>query len=69
MGWRRMAWRRGVLLAGLGALYLLHNDFWNWGAPHRVAALWGLPAGFVWHVALCLAAAGWMAAMVRWWPE
>lgn len=60
-----MTWRRGVFLAGLAVLYLLHNDFWNWGAPRPVVALWSLPAGFVWHVGLCLAAAAWMAVGVR----
>lgn len=60
--------RKLLLLAGLGGLYLLHNDFWNWGAPYRLEALWGLPAGFVWHVLFCLAAAAWMWWMVRWWP-
>jgi len=60
--------RKAVLVAGLVLLYLLHNDFWNWDAPHRLSGLWGLPAGFVWHVVYCLAAAGWMWAIVRWWP-
>lgn len=55
----------GIAGAALAALYLLHNDVWFWGAPHRLTVLWGLPAGFVYHVAFCFAAAGVMALLAR----
>jgi hypothetical protein len=56
-------------LAALGLLWLLHHDFWLWDAPHRLPRLAGLPAGFVYHVAYCLAAAGLMAVIARFaWP-
>lgn len=43
--------------AGLALLYLLHNDVWLWSEPHRLPWAWSLPAGFVYHVVFCLAAA------------
>lgn len=52
---------RRALAAALAALWLLHNDLWLWDAPHRVAAAWGLPAGFLYHLGYCLAAAALMA--------
>lgn len=49
----------------LAVLFLLHHDVWLWDAPHRLAWAAGLPAGFVYHVAYCFAAAALMAVLVR----
>ncbi len=50
------------MFAALGLLYLLHNDFWLWSEPRS----WlGLPAGLVYHLGYCLAAALLMALVVR----
>ena len=46
-------------------LFALHHDFWLWDAPHRVAWAAGLPAGFLYHVGYCLAAAAAMALLAR----
>ena len=48
---------RGLLYALLVVLYLLHNDFWFWRQPRE---LFGLPAGFVYHVSFCLVASALM---------
>lgn len=48
---KKLAW------AGVGLLYLLHNDVWLWSEPHRLPWAWSLPAGFVYHVVFCVAAA------------
>ena len=53
--------RRLVFLA-LVALYLLHNDFWNWDQLRWVGAL---PAGLAFHVAYCLVASLLMWLLVR----
>jgi hypothetical protein len=61
--------RTRAALTALALFWLLHNDFWLWDAPHRLPWLAGLPAGFAYHVAYCLAAAGLMAAIARFaWP-
>ena len=52
---------RRALYVALAALYLLHNDFWFWRQPRE---LFGLPAGFVYHVSFCLVASALMAALV-----
>jgi hypothetical protein len=51
--------------AGVAALFGLHFDAWFWHAPEPVASLWGLPAGFLYHVLYCLVAAAWMAVLWR----
>ncbi len=51
---------------GLGLLFALHHDFWFWDRPRLVL---GLPAGLLYHVLYCVAAAGLMAfAVRRAWP-
>ncbi len=51
----------------LGILYLLHNDLWLWDDGRLLA---GLPAGLVYHVGFCAAAAGILYLLVtRAWPE
>jgi hypothetical protein len=58
-----------VALPALALCGLLHNDFWLWDAPPRLPWLAGRPAGFAYHGAYCLAAAGLMAAIARFaWP-
>ena len=50
----------------LGILYLLHNDLWLWDDGRLVA---GLPAGLVYHVGFCAAAAVMLFLLVtRAWP-
>ena len=50
----------------LGILYLLHNDLWLWDDGRLVA---GLPAGLVYHVGFCAAAAVMLYLLVtRAWP-
>ena len=53
---------RRLLYLALAALYLLHNDFWFWTERREI---FGLPAGFAYHVAYCLAASALMAALVN----
>ncbi len=57
---------RGMVYVLLGILYLLHNDLWLWDDGRLVA---GLPAGLVYHVAFCAAAAGMLYLLVTHaWP-
>ncbi|HET9482046.1 MAG TPA: DUF3311 domain-containing protein [Candidatus Polarisedimenticolia bacterium] len=59
--------KRRLALAGLPALYLLHNDFWLWDDRREVL---GLPAGLAYHVAYCLLASLLLWAVVRYaWPS
>ena len=64
----RLAGRRSrhLVYILLGILYLLHNDLWLWDDGRLVA---GLPAGLVYHVGFCAAAAGMLYLLVtRAWP-
>lgn len=56
--------RRGAawFYAALGLLFVLHHDFWFWDEPRLVL---GLPAGLLYHVLYCVAAAALMALAVR----
>lgn len=56
--------RRGAawLVVALVLLALLHHDFWFWDEPRWVL---GLPAGLLYHVLYCVAAAALMALAVR----
>lgn len=57
---------RSAVYILLGILYLLHNDLWLWDDGRLVA---GLPAGLVYHVGFCAAAAGMLYLLVtRAWP-
>ena len=57
---------RHLVYVLLGILYLLHNDLWLWNDGRLVA---GLPAGLVYHVGFCAAAAGILYLLVtRAWP-
>lgn len=57
---------RNAVYVLLGILYLLHNDLWLWNDGRLVA---GLPAGLVYHVGFCAAAAGMLYLLVtRAWP-
>ena len=58
-----------VLLALVVAMYVLHQDFWNW---QRIEPLvFGfLPIGLAYHAAYSILAAGMMAVLVRFaWPR
>jgi hypothetical protein len=59
-----MSRRLRLLLIGasLVAFFLLHDDFWLAADPRLVL---GLPAGLLYHVLYCVAAAGLMAVLVR----
>ena len=52
---------RRVFLLGVAIFYLLHNDLWLWNDPRLVL---GLPAGLVYHLAYCLAAAALMGLLL-----
>lgn len=53
---------------GVAAFLVLHHDWWNWGVA-RPLAFGILPVGLWYHAVYTLAAAGVMAALVRWyWP-
>ncbi len=53
--------------AGLGLLFLLHNDFWNWTDSSRVL---GLPVGLFYHLAFCAVATVLFFLLVRHaWPR
>ena len=61
--------RTWVLLALVVAVYVLHQDFWNW---RRIEPLvFGfLPIGLAYHVAYSILAACLMAVLVRFaWPR
>lgn len=62
--------KKSVMLTVLVvAVYLLHQDFWNW---KRIEPLiFGfLPIGLAYHVGYSLVAALTMAVLVRWaWPK
>ena len=52
---------RRVFLLGIALFYLLHNDLWLW---HDSSLVLGLPAGLVYHLAYCLAAAALMGLLL-----
>ena len=60
--------KRALLLILVGALYIVHQDFWFWRtARPLVFAI--LPIGLFYHACFSLASAALMAALVRWaWP-
>ncbi|MBN8729238.1 MAG: hypothetical protein J0L64_01765 [Acidobacteria bacterium] len=60
--------RAAILSALTLLLYALHQDVWNWRTAHPL--LFGfLPIGLAYHAAYTLAAAGWMALLVKLaWP-
>jgi len=54
---------RGLWLGGgLLALFLLHQDFWNW---HSSGIVLGLPVGLLYHLVYCLVVAVFMAVLLR----
>ncbi len=60
--------RNWLLAAAVGALYLLHQDFWFWDAA-RPLVFGFLPIGLFYHGAYSLAVAGLMWVLVRYaWP-
>ena len=53
----------------IGALLLLHHDWWNWSTAHPLAFDF-LPVGLWYHALFTIAAALLMAGLVRWcWPS
>ncbi len=58
---------RALLYLGLGALFLLHNDWWLWTSDARFLRL---PAGLAYHLIYCLVVVVWMTLLVRHaWPR
>jgi len=58
---------RGLLYAGLAALFLLHTDLWYWADPTLIA---GVPIGLLYHIIYCLACAALMWLLARFaWPR
>jgi uncharacterized protein DUF3311 len=58
---------RGLLLAALLFLYLLHNDLWLWDDATLV---FGLPVGLVYHVGFSIATGIVLTLLVlKAWPE
>tara|TARA_B000000460_G_C21385232_1_gene335665 strand:- start:348 stop:590 length:243 start_codon:yes stop_codon:yes gene_type:complete len=58
-----------ILSVAVAALYLLHQDFWNWDTA--VPLIFGfLPIGLFYHVLYSIAVAGLMWSLVRFaWPS
>ena len=49
-------------------LFVVHQDFWNWGVTERTIG--GLPQGFVFQVGLSIAAAfTWLIVTMIAWPK
>lgn len=67
MNLKRSRCLKTALYLALALLYLLHNDFWNWGAA---GLLFGLPIGLAYHIGFCLAAALLFHLLVKHaWPD
>lgn len=61
--------RRWLWALLLGAVFLLHQDWWNW-ARVRPLVLGVLPVGLAYHAGYALACAVVMALLVRYaWPR
>lgn len=57
---------RRLLYAALALFFVLRYDLWLWDDARIVG---GLPAGLLFHVAYCFAAAGLLGLLVRYaWP-
>jgi hypothetical protein len=68
----RMAGKRApsktVIALLIGALYVLHQDFW-WWTDYRPLLFGFLPVGLAYHAGYCMLAALLMGWLVRWaWP-
>jgi Protein of unknown function (DUF3311) len=61
--------KRMLLLLGISAVYLMHQDFWNWMRVEPL--LFGfLPIGLWYHAAYSLLASAWMWLLVKFaWPK
>ena len=58
---------RWLLYLLIAVMYILHNDLWLWDNPTLV---FGLPAGFSYHIAFCFAAALLLTLLVTYaWPD
>ena len=58
-----------LLLVLVAAIYVLHQDFWNWKQAHPL--IFGfLPIGLAYHAGYSILAAAMMAVLVRTvWPK
>ena len=61
--------KRTLLVLLVSAIYLLHQDFWNWTSVEPL--LFGfLPVGIWYHAAYSLLASVWMWLLVKFaWPK
>lgn len=56
-----------LLLIGLVALYLLHNDLWYWNDARLI---FGIPVGMLYHIIYCIAASVLMFLLTVYaWPK
>jgi Protein of unknown function (DUF3311) len=61
-----MNMKRKLAYLAVPALYLLHQDWWNWGSRQLIL---GLPVGLAYHVGFCVMASVLMFCLVRYaWP-
>ena len=59
---------RTLIVIGFVALFVLHQDFWNW--DNRELVFGFLPAGLAYHALFSVAAALLWVAAVKWaWPQ
>jgi hypothetical protein len=59
--------KKFILSSLVLAVFLLHQDFWNWKNGELVFGY--LPVGLAYHAAYAIASAGLMAALVKFaWP-
>lgn len=60
---------KGLLVAAVIALYLLHQDFWNWRTAHPLVFGF-LPIGMFYHACYTMAVSLVMWLLVKFaWPE
>ena len=60
--------KRILLVAAVAALYVLHQDLWNWRTPHPIVSVF-VPIGLFYHACFATAAALLMWLLVTYaWP-
>ena len=63
-----MAMKKLLLFLLIAGVYVLHQDYWNWGKSTVVLGF--LPVGLAYHAAYCVLAAITMAVLVKFaWPK
>jgi hypothetical protein len=65
---RQLMMKKTLLAIAVVALYVLHQDFWNWRTP-RPLVFGFVPVGLFYHAVFSVACAGLMWLLVRFaWP-